>query len=250
MSKLALLAASALLATSATAQPMAGFTDQGASFERALEAQFDHNLSPERIKARLELMASRPNQVGSPHDHENALYTLAEYRKWGWDAHIEEFSVLYPTPKREVVEQEGRHPWRARLTEPTLAADPSTRYNSEGLPAWNIYGADGDVTAPLVYVNYGMEADYKELRRLGVSVKGKIAIVRYGAGWRGLKPRLAYEHGAVGCIIYSDPADDGYATHEPYPEGGSRPGFGIQRGSVENITLYSGDPLTPGWGAT
>ncbi|MGH6988154.1 MAG: transferrin receptor-like dimerization domain-containing protein, partial [Caulobacteraceae bacterium] len=101
-----------------------------------------------------------------------------------------------------------------------------------------------------VYVNYGMEADYKELRRLGVSVKGKIAIVRYGAGWRGLKPRLAYEHGAVGCIIYSDPADDGYATNEPYPEGGSRPAFGIQRGSVENITLYSGDPLTPGWGAT
>jgi N-acetylated-alpha-linked acidic dipeptidase len=115
---------------------------------------------------------------------------------------------------------------------------------------YNVYGADGDVTGDLVYVNYGMPDDYKELARRGVDVKGKIAITRYGGGWRGLKPKLAQTHGAIGCIIYSDPSADGYGVGDVYPKGGWRPADGVQRGSVADMPIYSGDPLTPGVGAT
>src|SRR5205823_4579831 len=105
-------------------------------------------------------------------------------------------------------------------------------------------------TATVVYVNYGMPDDYDALEQRGISVKGKIVLARYGGGWRGLKPKLAQEHGAVGCLIYSDPADDGYAGGDPYPSGGARPPGGVQRGSVVDMTLYPGDPLTPNVGAT
>src|SRR5262249_11427623 len=133
--------------------------------------------------------------------------------------------------------------------EPAVTGD-STSTRTDGLPPYNAYGADGDVTAELVYVNYGMDDDYKELARRGVDVKGKIAIARYGSGWRGLKPRLAYEHGPVGCLIYWDRGDGGYSKGDSYPAGGWRPADGVQRGSVANMPLYSGDPLTPGIGST
>ncbi len=147
----------------------------------------------------MKLMAAEPNQVGSPHDRANAEYTLAQFRAWGWDAHIETFSVLYPTPKSELLELLGPAHYVASFTEPPIPGDATTYRQAGGLPAWAVYGGDGDVTAPLVYVNFGMPADYAALRRLGVSVKGKIVIARYGGGWRGLKPKLAYEQGAVGC---------------------------------------------------
>jgi len=226
-----------------------GFSPQDSVAERALEARFDANLSADSIRDRMKLMAAEPNQVGSPHDKANAEYTLAQFKAWGWDAHIETFSVLYPTPKAELLQLVSPTTYTASLTEPPIPGDETSARQAGGLPAWNAYGGDGDVTAPLVYVNYGMPADYAALQRMGVSVKGKIVIARYGAGWRGLKPKLAYEHGAVGCIIYSDPADDGYATADPYPEGPARPEHGIQRGSVQDMPVEAGDPLTPGYGS-
>src|SRR6185503_19022254 len=164
--------------------------------------------------------------------------------------HIETFDVLYPTPISETLELVGTTPFKATLTEAQIAGDETSSRTKNELPAYVAYQGDGDVTAPLVYVNYGMLEDYKTLERLGVSVRGKIVIARYGAGWRGLKPKLAQDHGAVGCIIYSDPRDDGYSVDDTYPKGAARPPQGFQRGSVADMPLYPGDPLTPGRGAT
>jgi len=167
----------------------------------------------------------------------------------GWDASIETFSVLYPTPKEVSVELVAPAHFKALLSEPPIEGDATSTQTKDELPPYNVYGADGDVTAELVYVNQGMPDDYKELEREGISVKGRIVLTRYGGGWRGLKPKLAYEHGAVGCLIYSDPRDDGYGAGDAYPKGGYRPKDAVQRGSVQDMTLYSGDPLTPGVGA-
>ncbi|MBV9541457.1 MAG: M28 family peptidase [Alphaproteobacteria bacterium] len=194
-------------------------------------------------------MAAEPNHVGSPHDKANAEYTLSLFKSWGWDAHIETFEVLYPTPISETLELLGKKPYKAMLQEPPIKGDSSATAHDYALPAYVAYQGDGDVRAPLVYVNYGMPDDYKALQRLGVSVKGKIVIARYGSGWRGLKPLLAQEHGAVGCLIYSDPADDGYAVDAVYPNGPSRPPHGFQRGSVQAMPMYPGDPTTPGYGS-
>jgi N-acetylated-alpha-linked acidic dipeptidase len=242
---------SVLAATAASAAPagMLGFAPASAEAEKALEARFDAGLSGDAMRERLRLMAAEPNQVGSPHDKANAEYTLAQFKAWGWDAHIEVFSVLYPTPKAEALELLGADPFTATLTEPPVPGDESSAHQAGGLPAYVAYGGEGDVTAPLIYVNYGMPADYDALRRLGLDVKGKIVIARYGAGWRGLKPKLAQEHEAVGCIIYSDPADDGYGAGDAYPKGAYRPERGLQRGSVQDLPVESGDPLTPGYGA-
>jgi N-acetylated-alpha-linked acidic dipeptidase len=226
-----------------------GFSAEGSAAELALERQFDAALSPDDQRAWLKRLAAAPNQVGSPHDAENARVIEQMLRSWGWDTRIETFYVLYPTPKKESLELVAPTTFRASLHEPPIPGDPLTT-KPGALPPYNVYGADGDVTADLVYVNYGMDADYKELARHGVDVRGRIVIVRYGEGWRGLKPKLAYEHGAVGCIIYSDPRDDGYAPGDVYPKGAWRPREGVQRGSVADMTLYSGDPLTPGVGAT
>lgn len=216
----------------------------------AVEARFDAQIKPAELSGWMRRLASEPNHVGSPHDKANAEWILRQFQAWGWDAHLETFRVLYPTPISESLTLLGAQPFKATLTEPPIAGDATTQHNKEGLPAYVAYQGDGDVSAPLVYVNYGMEADYRMLARLGVSVKGKIVIARYGGGWRGLKPRLALEHGAIGCLIYSDPANDGYAVDDVYPKGPERPAGGIQRGSVADMTLFPGDPLTPGIGAT
>ncbi|MCP5410670.1 MAG: M28 family peptidase [Alphaproteobacteria bacterium] len=219
----------------------------------SLAAQFDSHLSAADQSAWMKLMASEPNQVGSPHDKANAEWLLARYKEWGWDAHIETFQVLYPTPVAEMLEMaatDDAPAFTATLQEPPIPGDTSATAKDYALPAYVAYQGDGDVTAPLIYVNYGMPDDYKRLAEMGVDVKGKIVIVRYGKGWRGLKPKLAQEHGAVGCLIYSDPADDGYAVNGVYPNGPMRPPGGIQRGSVTDMTLFPGDPLTPGIAAT
>ena len=158
--------------------------------------------------------------------------------------------MLYPTPINVKLELLGDHPFTAKLHEPGIPGDTSARETENVLPPYLAYQGDGDVTAPLVYANYGMPEDYKTLERAGIDVKGKIVITRYGGGWRGLKPQLAQEHGAVGCLIYSDPADDGYGASDVYPKGGARPADGVQRGSVQEMMIYPGDPLTPGIGAT
>jgi len=232
----------ASLASAATAQP----SGTGA----ALERNFDSLISSAEQMSWLEQMSSAPNHVGSPHDKANADMELALFKQWGWDARIERFDVLYPTPISTALELVT--PQRVTLggQEPTIAEDPTSSRTADALPPYVAYQGDGDVTAPVVYVNYGMPDDYDALEQRGISVKGKIVLARYGGGWRGLKPKLAQEHGAVGCLIYSDPADDSYASADVYPKGGGRPDAGVQRGSVADMPTYPGDPLTPGVGAT
>ncbi len=229
---------------------LTGFKAASGSAELKAEASFDAAIDPSEMRSWMEQMSSAPNQVGSPHDKANADFTLAKFKEWGWDARIETFDVLYPTPKSVVLELVAPTAFKAALHEPAVAGDRTSEHPEGGLPPYNVYGADGDVTADLVYVNYGTPEDYTELERRGIDVAGKIVIARYGNSWRGLKPKLAHEHGAVGCIIYSDPHEDGYAVGDVYPKGGTRPEDGVQRGSVSDITQYSGDPLTPGVGAT
>ena len=202
---------------------MEGFSAAAAAAETQLEQRFDSDLSAATLRAWMEQMSSEPNHVGSAHDKANAEFQLKKFREWGWDASIETFSVLYPTPRTVSVELVAPTHFVARLTEPPIAGDRTSSKTQDELPAYNVYGADGDVTADLVYVNQGMPDDYTELERRGVSVKGRIVLTRYGGGWRGLKPKLAYEHGAVGCLIYSDPRDDGYGKGDTYPKGGYRP---------------------------
>jgi N-acetylated-alpha-linked acidic dipeptidase len=216
---------------------------------RQVEQQFDTLLKVDDYGVWLRELAAEANHVGSPHNKTNAEFILKLFRDWGWQARIETYSVLYPTPRTLALEMIAPVTFTASLKEPPIEGD-ATSSRTDGLPPYNAYGADGDVTSELVYVNYGMDEDYKELYRHGVDVKGKIVIVRYGNGWRGLKPKLAYEHGAVACLIYSDPKDDGYARGDVYPKGGWRPSESIQRGSVLDTPIYPGDPLTPGVGAT
>ena len=202
------------------------------------------------IRAYDERLSARPHHLGSPYDKDNAEWMVARFKEWGWDANIERFDVLFPTPKARLLEMVTPTRFVAKLEEPAVSVDPTSGQKAEQLPTYVVYSADGDVTAPLVYVNYGRPVDYEELDRRGVSVKGAIVIARYGASWRGIKPKVAAEHGAVGCLIYSDPRDDGYFGGEVFPEGPMRSRDGVQRGSVMDMPVYPGDPLTPGVGAT
>jgi N-acetylated-alpha-linked acidic dipeptidase len=214
------------------------------------EVLFRSQADPENIREYDRRLSARPHHVGSPYDRDNAEWLLGKFKEWGWDASIERFDVLFPTPKERILEMTAPVKFTARLEEPAVPVDPTSGQKSEQLPTYNAYSADGDVTGPLVYVNYGRPSDYEQLERLGVSVKGAIVIARYGRSWRGIKPKVAHEHGAVGCLIYSDPRDDGYFDGEVFPEGPMRNKDGVQRGSVMDMTLYPGDPLTPGVGAT
>jgi N-acetylated-alpha-linked acidic dipeptidase len=245
-----IMACAAAADSGAGAAGMQGFSPAGAAAQTRLEQRFDASLSAADLRNWMERLTSAPNHVGSAHDKANAEFILKEFRSWGWSAEIEQFSVLYPTVREESVELVAPTHVIAKLREPAIEGDSTSRQTDAELPSYNVYGADGDVTAELVYVNQGMPDDYAELERQRLDVKGRIVIVRYGGGWRGLKPKLAYEHGAVGCLIYSDPRDDGYGAGDVYPTGGYRPPDGVQRGSVQDLTLYSGDPLTPGVGAT
>jgi N-acetylated-alpha-linked acidic dipeptidase len=229
---------------------MLGFSGAGALDEQATERRFDADLNGAELREWIRTMSSAPNQVGSVHDKANAEFMLQKFREWGWDASIETFSVLYPTPRHLSLQMIAPKQFTAKLAEPAIKGDATSANTADALPPYNVYGADGDVSAELVYVNYGMPDDYNDLARRAISVQGKIVIARYRGGWRGLKPKLAYQHGAIGCLIYSDPRDDGYFQGDPYPQGGWRPAEGAQRGSVADIPIYSGDPLTPGVGAT
>jgi N-acetylated-alpha-linked acidic dipeptidase len=223
---------------------------QPASPTQALEKNFDAMISSADQLAWLQQMSSAPNHVGSLHDKANADFQLAMFKQWGWDAHIERFDVLYPTPISTTLELVAPQAVKLGGQEPPIPEDPSSSNTANALPPYVAYQGDGDVIAPVVYVNYGMPDDYVALAERGIDVRGKIVLARYGGGWRGLKPKLAQEHGAVGCLIYSDPADDSYAEAEVYPKGGGRPEGGVQRGSVADMPVYPGDPLTPGVGAT
>ncbi len=244
------LLASAALASLAFGNTVASAASSGAADSRAREAALDASISSADQLAWLKDFSSAPNHVGSPHDKANAEKTLALFKSWGWDAHIETFQVLYPTPISTTLEMVMPAHVTLGGQEPPVPGDETSAETAGALPPYVAFQGDGDVTAPVVYVNYGMPADYEALARRGIDVKGKIVLARYGSGWRGLKPKLAQEHGAAGCLIYSDPADDGYGKWDSYPRGGGRPEQGVQRGSVQDMTTYPGDPLTPGVGAT
>jgi N-acetylated-alpha-linked acidic dipeptidase len=213
------------------------------------EEKFRAIPTPQNLRDYMQRLSARPHHVGSPYDKDNAEWILAKLKSWGLDAKIEVFDVLFPTPQDRLVEMIAPTRFTAKLEEPAVAGDPTSDQKSEQLPVYHAYSIDGDVTAPLVYVNYGIPSDYEELERMGISVSGAIVIARYGASWRGIKPKVAAEHGALACIVYSDPRDDGYFTDDVFPEGPARPRDGAQRGSVMDMPLYPGDPLTPGIGA-
>ena len=240
------------LAALAGAAMLAGGGAQAATGgdEVALGPALDAQIHAAEIGQWLRRMSAEPNNVGSPHDRANAEWELAQFKTFGWKARIETFEVWYGTPVSETLELLGPQPFKATLRETPIPGDSTSTSADRGLPGYLLFQGDGEVTAPIVYVNYGMPEDFKALQRMGVEVKGRIAVMRYGGGWRGLKLKLAQAHGAAGAILYSDPRDDGYATDLVYPDGPARPPHGIQRGSVEDITTYPGDPLTPGVGAT
>jgi len=230
-------------------EPLYGFTAATSRAERDWENKFRAIPDPKILRDTMQRLSARPHHVGSPYDKQNAEWILSQFKSWGLDAQIETFDVLFPTPRERVVELVEPSRYMAKLQEPPVPQDPTSNQQSEQLPTYNAYSIDGDVTAPLVYVNYGIPKDYEDLDRLGVSVKGAIVIARYGNSWRGIKPKVAAEHGAVGCIIYSDPRDDGYFEDDVFPNGPMRNENGVQRGSVLDAPVYPGDPLTPGVGA-
>ncbi|HYH10341.1 MAG TPA: M28 family metallopeptidase [Thermoanaerobaculia bacterium] len=246
----AIIALLVLTTTSAISQtkPIYGFKDPAK--EHALEAKFDASLNRENLRSWMKRMTARPHHVGSPYGKENAEFMAALFKSWGYETEIERFDVLFPSPTTRVVELLAPERYTARLDEPALAEDATSNQRAEMLPPYNAYSIDGDVTGELVYVNYGVPNDYEILARNGVDVRGKIVIARYGGSWRGIKPKVAAEHGAIGCLIYSDPRDDGHFVGDPYPKGGWRSEHSVQRGSVADMPLYPGDPLTPFIGAT
>jgi N-acetylated-alpha-linked acidic dipeptidase len=230
---------------------LVGYSPSAGQSERDWEAKFRAIPDPANLREYMRRLSARPHHVGSPYDKDNAEWILAHFKEWGLDAHIERFDVLFPTPKIRVLEMVAPTKFTAKLEEPALAIDPTSNQKDEQLPTYNAYSIDGDVTAPLVFVNYGLPEDYEKLDRLGISVKGAIVIAKYLHSWRGVKPKVAAEHGAIGCLIYSEPQDDGYTRDNVFPVGPMRPPDGVQRGSVMDFASNSpGDPLTPGIGAT
>ncbi len=227
-----------------------GFPSARVTAQRALEQRFDAALHPAELKEWMRRLTARPHHIGSAYGKANAEFIAAQFRDWGFDTRIEEFRVLFPTPKTRVMEMVAPTIYKATLAEPAIREDATSGQAAEQLPIYNAYSVDGDVTGEVVYVNYGVPKDYEELERRGIDVKGRIALARYGLSWRGIKPKVAAEHGAIGCLIYSDPRDDGYFAGDVYPRGPYRNETGAQRGSVADMPLYPGDPLTPGVGAT
>jgi N-acetylated-alpha-linked acidic dipeptidase len=229
---------------------LSGFAPARRAAHLDLEKRFDGELKAENLRAWMHRLAARPHHLGSPYGKDNAEFIAGLFRSWGYEVAITDYQVLFPTPILRKVELVAPTKFVASLTEPALKEDGTSNQAAEALPPFNVYSPDGDVTAELVYVNYGVPADYEELDRRGIDVKGKIVVARYGGSWRGIKPKVAAEHGAVGCLIYSDPREDGYFQGDVYPSGGWRSDRAAQRGSVMDLPMYPGDPLTPGGGAT
>jgi len=226
-----------------------GFSTQNAAKQLQTEQQFDQNISAANIGKALKELSAYPHNLGSPGSKAVAENILKRLKSYGFDARLQTYKVLFPTPRVRLLEMTGPTKYTATLKEPALKED-ATSGQAGQLPTYNAWSADGDVKGQLVFVNYGLPNDYEKLAAMGIDVKGKIVITKYGRSWRGIKPKLAYEHGAIGCIIYSDPANDGYAAGDVYPKGAFKNESGVQRGSVMDIVIYPGDPLTPGIGAT
>lgn len=250
MKKLTLLPLLGILASSTMlSAQITGFTADAVAKQQQAEKNFDANLSAKRIEDNIRILSARPHHLGSPGGKAVVQKLETLFKAWGWNTRVETYQVLFPTPITRKLEMVAPYVYKALLQEPALKEDRTS--NQEGqLPTYNAWSADGDVTAPLVFVNYGLPEDYEMLERMGVDVKGKIVIAKYGHSWRGIKPKVAQEHGAVGCIIYSDPKDDGYFQGDVYPKGAFKNEYGVQRGSIMDMVIYPGDPLTPNVGAT
>ena len=246
----ALVLTTSVIAQSTAGSLLMGFSPDSSRSQRANEAKFDSFLKADNLRDWLKRLSARPHHLGSAFGKENAEFIAAQFKLWGYDTQIESYDVLFPTPKSRLVEMTAPEKFTLKLNEPALKEDATSGQQDEQLPTYNAYSIDGDVTAPLVYVNYGVPADYDELERRGIDVRGKIVISRYGGSWRGIKPKVAAERGAVGCIIYSDPRNDGYYQGDVYPKGAYRNENGVQRGSVMDMPVHPGDPLTKGVGAT
>jgi N-acetylated-alpha-linked acidic dipeptidase len=243
------LIASTGLGAQAQQKALMGFTPQNSVKQLQTEQAFDQSISTVRIGETLKDLAAVPHHIGSPGGKAVADKILAKLKAYGFDAKLQPYKVLFPTPKTRLLEMTGPTKYTAILKEKVV---PEDEYSGQAgqLPTYNAWSADGDVTGQLVFVNYGLPEDYQTLADMGIDVKGKIVIAKYGKSWRGIKPKLAYEHGAIGCLIYSDPKDDGYVAGDVYPKGAYKNETGVQRGSVMDMVLYPGDPLTPGVGAT
>lgn len=228
---------------------ISGFSAASAAQETQREQQFDQSLSAQRIGETIKQLSAYPHHLGSPGGKAVAEAILAKFKSYGLDAKLETYQVLFPTPKTRILEMTGPSRYTAVLKEMAVSEDRTSGQEGQ-LPTYNAWSADGDVTGSLVFVNYGLPEDYDRLAKMGIDVKGKIVIAKYGRSWRGIKPKVAYEHGAIGCIIYSDPKDDGYVAGDVYPQGAYKNEYGVQRGSVMDMVIYPGDPLTPGEGAT
>lgn len=240
----------ASVSSGVVAEPLLGFDGTNAEEQRARESRFDAALDPADLREWMKHLSARPHHVGSEWGEQNARYLADLFSQWGYETRIETFDVLFPTPTLRSLKMIEPVPFTALLDEPAIAEDTTSSQKDEQLPTYNAFSIDGDVTGELVYVNYGVPEDYEELERRGIDVTGKVVIARYGKSWRGIKPKVAAEKGAIGCIIYSDPREDGYFAGDVYPGGGFRAAAGAQRGSVVDMPLYPGDPLTPGEGAT
>ena len=233
------------LSFSFSQQKISGFFSGNVSKQLDVEKQFDGYLNAKDQDTWLQFLSARPHHIGSAQGKANAEYMATLFRQWGYETEIASYNVLFPTPKVRQLELLGPNPYKAKLLETALKEDRTSSQLSEQLPTYNAYSADGDVTAELVFVNWGVPADYEVLEKMGISVKGKIVIAKYGGSWRGIKPKVAAEHGAVGCLIYSDPHEDGYFQGDVYPVGPFRPEQSVQRGSVMDMPVYPGDPTTP-----
>jgi N-acetylated-alpha-linked acidic dipeptidase len=226
-----------------------GFRSDEVNKQIQTEQKFDASMSAVRIGETIKELSAIPHHLGSSGSKIVAETIARKFKSYGFDTKIETYQVLFPTPKTRVLEVVSPTGIKLLLKEPALPEDATSGQASQ-LPIYNAWSADGDVTAELVFVNYGLPEDYDELAKLGIDVKGKIVIAKYGHSWRGIKPKVAYEHGAIGCLIYSDPMDDGYFQGDVYPKGAFKNEYGAQRGSVMDMVLYPGDPLTPNVGST
>ncbi len=231
-------------------KPLSGYGTAAASQQYSLEKKFDTYLQAGHVDQLIREMSARPHHVGSPGDKVVADYIYNQFKSWGFDVQVETFYVTFPTPKTRILEMTGPGSYKAMLREPALKEDATSGQANEQLPTYNCWSPDGDVTADFVFVNYGLPEDYELLQRMGIDVSGKIVIAKYGRSWRGIKPKVAQEHGAIGCIIYSDPREDGYYQGDVYPKGAFKNEYGVQRGSVMDMPIYPGDPLTPNVAAT
>jgi N-acetylated-alpha-linked acidic dipeptidase len=225
---------------------MRGFPVNSIPDEQKLEKQAQALPDSTRLRQYMEFMAAEPHSAGSPRSKAVAERLASMLKQWGLQTEIEELEALMPYPTVRQVEVLSPKRYEAKLKEPVVPEDPDSG-DAHQLPTYNAYSATGDVTGEVVYANFGVPADYEWLAKQGIDVKGKIVITRYGQSWRGIKPKVAAEHGAIGCLIYSDPHEDGYFEGDVFPKGPMRPAEGAQRGSVMDMPLYPGDPLSPGW---